>query len=281
MPCLHHVSCWFDSSTAHLQMEFWLFTLIIDNILVIIIFSILLFWISYRIEKRALSWLVTYFFIVFNIIFLFFIKYSGIILSYFFNQILEPIVVLDPILFTYSFFYFIFNCTFLLSLPFLIYLYIISCSYIEYKYKIVIILNIFLISIYYFFIIFWLVKYDLFLSNWFSFSYMPKFSMLFDFQPDLEKLIAFFWIDFWELYLCIFLIYIYIYFGQNKNYINEYILNKYIRIAFFILFLFSLLYLFSEFNLKNDFILFCFLWFLFFIFEVITFFMYYLKQYKT
>ena len=190
-------------------MGLWIFTLIIDNSLFLIFIGCLIYLLRYFyvIEEWECFWYSFYFMLGFIIIFLFFIGQVEFIICYFFGQILEPIIVLDPTIFMYTFLYFILNYVVLLTLPFFLLLFIIYSISINIYNTLLIFYS--LCMIYYFIIIFWIIKYDLYLSNWFSFSYVSNFSLLFDFQLDIEKIIAFFWLDYWELFFFIYFFFLF------------------------------------------------------------------------
>jgi hypothetical protein len=260
----------------------WLFNLIIENIWIIFIFICFIVWYGYLnfMQSKEILWFSIYFFSTFFILIWFLVEKINLITTYFFNQIVEPIIVLDPTVFTYNYFYFVFNCCFMLIfylLYFYIYLYLqqIYCYYNN-----ILFFFFCIVVLYYSAIIFWIIKYDLFFSNWFSFSYMPKFSLWFDFQPDIEKFLYFFWLDYWEFFIFSFGIYFLISFICIQGYLNFLLVNRgYLQIILFIV-LSTNLYFFSELNFKNDFLLCLFTYGISICLEISLYFLYYLRQYK-
>ena len=232
------------------------------------------------IEKMEIFWFFIYCFTQFIVLFLYGIVFYEKILNYFLNPIVEPIVVLDSTQFTLNIIDFIFNCVYLfIIIPSLFVFFVLNKNIINTFLRIYLFIALFIV-VYFLVLVFWIIKSDIFFSNWFSFSFMPHFSSLFDLQLDFEKIIAFFWIDFWELVFIVLGLYFLFVFKIVYFYNEANIYYVFFRIMFFIFLLSVFFYLFSEVNYINDVILVVFFFFLYFIFDFLSYFIQYLKLYK-
>ena len=97
-------------------------------------------------KKLELFYFSLYYILSLNLILLILFEYSEVVLIYFLNQILEPLIITDPTSFTYNYYLFIINLSFLISTPFLCLLifYYSSSLYYKNSYFIYKFLNIFL-----------------------------------------------------------------------------------------------------------------------------------------
>ena len=250
-------------------MWVWILTLLIDNIGWIPLGCVILLILTYiyMSKKLELFWFCCYAIVCLNCILCILFVYANTILIYFLDQVLEPLVVSDPTTFTYNYFYFILNLSFLLLIPFILLLLFFYSSSIKYIYNSW--LNIFLILlfIYYICILFWIVKYDLFFSNWFSLAYTPEFSIAFDFQPNFEQFLNCFWVEYQEFFLFLFFMLFIpltlIFYGK----INYFSVGFVWLYSFFFIYFIFILYLFFEFEFLNNFALYITLWIFFLFFN--------------
>ena len=259
----------------------WIITNNYFEFLPIIFFFLLLTIYIYLTKKIELFWFVIYYFIFFYILICVLFLYSDIILIYFLDEVLEPLVVSDPTHFAYNYFYFMFNLSILLSIPFFSFLVWIFMSNYSYKFN-----NYFNISLIFLFnlsllIIFWIIKFDLFFSNWLSLTNIPQFSITFDLQPNFDKFFNSFWFEYKEFTLTYFiLIFIPFYIILCDKW------NKYFKINqlfYFLLILniFFIFYFFFEFVLWNN-ILLCFIiYILQLCFQFIIYILYASQRYKN
>jgi len=260
----------------------WFLSLFFDNVGLIpfiCIFILILLYI-YLNKKLELFWLCCYYIFCLNFIAFILFFYADIILIYFLDQVLEPIIVSDPAIFTYNYFYFILNLSFLLSIPFLLLLFYFYISSIKYMYNTLTYNFLILLFIYYLIISFWIAKYDLFFSNWFSLAYMPQFSITFDFQPNFEKFLNSFWIEYQEFFLFCFFIFFMPFWLILIGKLHYFVINIIWKYIFFFTSYIFILYFFFEFSLINNFILYILIWLLFLFLKILWLFLDTNKHYK-
>lgn len=240
------------------------------------LFFIFLFYL-YIFERKELFWKFFYLLTGWVLSLFLLFTYSVDLFLFFINGLQETLVVTDPAIFLNLFFYFSFYLSLFFFIPyfiFLIFTYFSSSLYkIEYSYWVL------LISLIWYFalILFWIVDQDLFLSSWYSFSFLNN--SFFDFQPDFEKFLYSFWADYFDLVI-FFSFYLSFYFLLLKGYFHSVLFNWKFRLILFLFYFGGLYYFFGETTIVSDLLLLILSYFLFEVHGILAFFLYELRRLK-
>ena len=206
--------------------------------------------------------------------------FGWLLVSSSWNNFEEPLYVMDPTRFSYTYFSLIFFFSLLSTTPYCFFLYVFYSSNLHYKntFELYTVLSCFFF--YFLIILFLITKFDLHLSNWISMWDVPNFSLVFEFQPNFETFLASFFSEYWDvlLFYIFFLFIPFIIVFLNVVTYDQCSLTWYF-LVFFMYYVY-ILYLFFESQIINNCILGILLWIFCNVFRVFWFYLEKAKSYK-
>ena len=221
-----------------------------------------------------------YSFFCFCIVCSFYLWFAWLLVSYSWTNFEEPLYVMDPTRFSYTYFSLILFFSLLSTTPYCFFLSIFYSSNLHYKNTFALYSVLSGFFFYLLIIIFWITKVDLHLSNWISMWDVPNFSLIFEFQPNFETFLASFLSEYWDV-SCFFVLFVFVPFLASFLNIIFYEQLSFARYSFvFLVYSVYVLYLFFEYQVLTNCIIVFLLWFFFILFRVVWLYVSKAKSYK-
>lgn len=221
-----------------------------------------------------------YSFFCFFILCSLYLWFAWLLVSYSWTNFEEPLYVMDPTRFSYTYFSLIFFFSFLSTTPYCLFLYIFYSANLHYKNTFALYTVLSGFFFYLLIIIFWITKVDLHLSNWISMWDVPNFSLIFEFQPNFETFLASFLFEYWDV-SCFFILFVFMPFVLlifNLVPYEQLSFTGY-SLVFFVYCVYAF-YLFFEYQILTNCTIAFLLWFFFILFRVVWLYVSKAKFYK-